>query len=422
MKCYRCGEETFASVEAKFAKQEARIAELEKALAFVDVIKNATDHERALAEVSRLMTADPAEGSAEAKRLAVLAVLVEDYERRRIPIAPPTETELQEALALAQAEAQKATEELLEQSEELTETHELVDQLRGELRRYEPSDGIMYTLLEKRCVINDAAALLERVDSWGNGSTTFPGVLLEEIRAWRDRHRNDWSKNLPRPIPEPERTILALHTVIDEGRRLMDRAWDEDNAVSTWDDWTGLKQRGITPDTWAAIDEWRQRVLVQAARETVSGEVAKMIAVINNCDELDARRVQHIKGLEAERTALIESCKRLAERQYHCPKCETVAPDALAQAHAALVDSNCRLAIQNAELHGQLGAGQYGLALDVEREKVKLLVGAVKDAAALMTASFQETEGGDEFGQWRERKKAWLANPTVTAAVREAEG
>jgi HTH-type transcriptional regulator/antitoxin HigA len=59
----------------------------------LQVIKNAVEHERALAEVERLINLDPEEGTDDAEMLAVLAVLVENYERDRFPIAAPTAVE-----------------------------------------------------------------------------------------------------------------------------------------------------------------------------------------------------------------------------------------------------------------------------------------------------------------------------------------
>jgi penicillin-binding protein 1A len=50
-------------------------------------IRNKADHQAALAEIAALM--DAPKGSAEADRLAVLAVLVADYERRATPIEAP---------------------------------------------------------------------------------------------------------------------------------------------------------------------------------------------------------------------------------------------------------------------------------------------------------------------------------------------
>ena len=50
-------------------------------------IKNRKDHAAALAEIDRLMDADP--GTADGDRLDVLATLVEAYEARHFPIDPP---------------------------------------------------------------------------------------------------------------------------------------------------------------------------------------------------------------------------------------------------------------------------------------------------------------------------------------------
>lgn len=50
-------------------------------------IKTETDHERALAKVEELWTAEP--GSEEVDRLDVLTTLIEAYEEKNHPIPPP---------------------------------------------------------------------------------------------------------------------------------------------------------------------------------------------------------------------------------------------------------------------------------------------------------------------------------------------
>lgn len=57
------------------------------------IIKNGTDHALALHEVGRLMKLDPPLGSAESDRLALFAMLIEQYEKARFPIAEPTAEE-----------------------------------------------------------------------------------------------------------------------------------------------------------------------------------------------------------------------------------------------------------------------------------------------------------------------------------------
>jgi HTH-type transcriptional regulator/antitoxin HigA len=60
----------------------------------VDLLKMATpksihtdaDYKTALAEIERLIDSDPGEGSEEANKLEVLAVLVQDYESKRFPL------------------------------------------------------------------------------------------------------------------------------------------------------------------------------------------------------------------------------------------------------------------------------------------------------------------------------------------------
>lgn len=38
-------------------------------------------------------------------------------------------------------------------------------------------------------LVDLASELLERVEQWANGSTTFPGLLLQDIRLWLGPHR-----------------------------------------------------------------------------------------------------------------------------------------------------------------------------------------------------------------------------------------
>lgn len=53
------------------------------------VIKTETDYIEALAEIDRLIDLDPPAGTPEAERLELLAVLVQDYEAKKLPVSPP---------------------------------------------------------------------------------------------------------------------------------------------------------------------------------------------------------------------------------------------------------------------------------------------------------------------------------------------
>lgn len=59
----------------------------------LQVIKNADQHEAALQEIERLVLKAPKDGSDDAERLAVLALLVENYEKEHFPIERPTPVE-----------------------------------------------------------------------------------------------------------------------------------------------------------------------------------------------------------------------------------------------------------------------------------------------------------------------------------------
>lgn len=56
-------------------------------------IRTAKDHQRALAELSALLDADPKSKSPEADRAEVLGTLIEDYESRHFPVEQPTPLE-----------------------------------------------------------------------------------------------------------------------------------------------------------------------------------------------------------------------------------------------------------------------------------------------------------------------------------------
>jgi HTH-type transcriptional regulator/antitoxin HigA len=57
------------------------------------IIKTAEAHHAALAELEKLMRKNPAPGSAAADRLELLALLVEDYEKKHFPIPSPDPVE-----------------------------------------------------------------------------------------------------------------------------------------------------------------------------------------------------------------------------------------------------------------------------------------------------------------------------------------
>lgn len=158
----------------------------------------------------------------------------------------------------------KLRDEAKHAAAELDEDEDEIEKLRAELRRYEPSDAMMHRLLDMQTRLDDAAGLLERWQPTVEGvglpddySQANLAALSEGVTAWLERHRS--RSRLTRGLHDEDRT-LALHTVIDEGRRLFDKVCDQDANRAT-----------VGEDTWEAIDEWRNRVLVQQARETVSG-------------------------------------------------------------------------------------------------------------------------------------------------------
>ena len=59
----------------------------------IKLITNDEEHEEAVAEISRLMKRNPAEGTPAADKLGVLAALVDAYEAKRWTIDPPDPVE-----------------------------------------------------------------------------------------------------------------------------------------------------------------------------------------------------------------------------------------------------------------------------------------------------------------------------------------
>jgi HTH-type transcriptional regulator/antitoxin HigA len=52
-------------------------------------LRTETDYDEALEEIERCFENEPKPGTAEAERFGLLALIIEDYERRRWPIDPP---------------------------------------------------------------------------------------------------------------------------------------------------------------------------------------------------------------------------------------------------------------------------------------------------------------------------------------------
>lgn len=229
------------------------------------------------------------------------------------PEPSPTREELATALQATQAELVKALAagpggtryedvdeakaEAARANEELADAEEQVEQLRAELRRYEPSDGMMYKLSGMQGRLDEAADIFL---SWG---LVGHDRVLERKAAWLERHRT--SIVPPQPL-EPQKTILALHTVIDEARRLFDAMVAEDQAGPT----PGM----ITSTTWAAVDAWRTKVLVQEARETVSGEVKELAVKLQQLADANARQAAELLMAQRARKGLVE-CNLMMARK-----------------------------------------------------------------------------------------------------------
>ena len=55
----------------------------------IKIIKTAREHKQALIRLTHLMDADPVLGSSAADELDVLALLIEQYEKKQFPMDPP---------------------------------------------------------------------------------------------------------------------------------------------------------------------------------------------------------------------------------------------------------------------------------------------------------------------------------------------
>lgn len=145
------------------------------------------------------------------------------------------------------------TDEINILRDDLKEAEERIEELRGELRRYEPSDGLMYKIDAMQGQLDEAARLL-----------TSPHIKVgsEEmgnVDAWRERHK----RSIVLAKAPVDHEHLRLHTTIDEARRLFDRL-RHDPPVPAASEQLGKD-----------IDEWRNRVLVKEARERTDQYIDK---------------------------------------------------------------------------------------------------------------------------------------------------
>lgn len=112
-----------------------------------------------------------------------------------------------------------------------------------------------------------------------------------------------------------------------------------------------------------------------------------------------------------------------------CPQCHEFARGiikGLAESRDELKDSNRFLEAERVALQARVSElvdprNAYGLSLAVEQEKVKALLGVVKEAAALLEDGYKVDATADVLA-FNARVNAWLTHPTVVAALREVKG
>lgn len=187
---------------------------------------------------------------------------------------------------------------------ERDEAYEQCHQLRAELRRYEPSDAVMYRLHDYHEQSQGAATLLRCVLDALDGEQVVPEAWRKQADEWLTRHRTRFAKSPVYPLKDPDATVLALHTVIDEARRIMDRLWDFDQQQQANEDIAGI---------WKDLDAWRQKVLVHEGRERIVGEIAIMAKSISQLAQANARQAAELLAL---REAVVEAAAMLGKSAY----------------------------------------------------------------------------------------------------------
>lgn len=200
---------------------------------------------------------------------------------------PITEKELD--MAELEATAKKANEEALEAlgrvkelEESLADADELNAVLRAELRRYEPSDGVMYRLHDYHQHVQGAATLLH---GWlaARANTGVPPALESQTHDWLRTQSQLCMRSPIYPLPSTHGIILALHTVIDEARRLFDD-------ISEKRVYASAAEALRDSDAWVAkVDAWRQKVLVHEAREKLAEPYATLNQRLKEALEANVR-------------------------------------------------------------------------------------------------------------------------------------
>lgn len=303
MKCYRCGEE---SPEPEPTRAELT-AELENVRGMVVAVQAEYDNERRRADYYQ-----GAHASALAKLNGESPLGTTRYEDMVKALATAAdladgkkgETRYED-VDEAKATAAKLAEELNEAEGELIEQSCRIEELRGELRRYEPSDAMMYKLLEMQGRIDEAAALFKDI-LVAAGEHNAP---WDDVDKWLDRHR---TAIVPVGQPlEPHATILALHTTIDEGRRIMDRVWTIIGHAPV-----NETEADEYAATIAALDAWRNKVLTEQGREyakTVADYCAK--TVVDAVEYQLMAEVQELREVAELRAGLLKNAEAQLAKQ-----------------------------------------------------------------------------------------------------------
>lgn len=204
------------------------------------VIKSKEEHEKAVAEVERLMALNPASGSKEADRLDLFATLVEQYEKEHFPIEKPTPVE---------AIVFRMEEQGLKQ-------RDLVPYIGSKSKVSEILSGKRPLTLEMIRALHD-----------GLGIPTEVLVQKEEPEA-KDDEKVDWSRFPIREMVKRDYFQASLADIRTRGAELAKAFFAElgnEGPIPAFYRRTIHERSGRAMDRFA-VRAWAARVLLQARK------------------------------------------------------------------------------------------------------------------------------------------------------------
>jgi len=242
----------------------------------VRVIKSEADHRIALGEAERLVSIDPEAGSAEAERLELLTVLIEDYEKRHFPIDTPDPIEAIEFRMAEQGLRQIDLAPLLGSrsrvSEILSRKRPLTVQM---IRSLSAALGIpLETLMAERPRV-DSRDAAEDID-WKK----FPAKEMEK-RGWLDPFKSVSASSVEARVEAFLRSVMH-------------------NSASP-----ALYRRNFRGDTYFSTLAWTARVLVRA--KPLEGQYGKF-----EPQRLDSKLFRDLAQLSVFNDGPLRAIDRLA--------------------------------------------------------------------------------------------------------------